>query len=174
MQSSKSCVQIWSVIIIINPLTARVVGAPQMILQPVFSICPFSPLPSGTCRTPGLSIPWCCLATSSFSLRYNQCFRLVIVLCRFIVRHPLLSDMDTLLHGQSEFFSLIGGGGGGGDSANECHEQNSGEGKKRAVVDNIREGWNWQNEENRSQNRSLWGPTADGALGQSCMLIVTA
>ena len=24
-----------------------------------------SPLPSGTCRTPGLSIPWCCLPTSS-------------------------------------------------------------------------------------------------------------
>ena len=44
-------------IIIINPLTARVVGAPQMILQPVFSIFPCSPLPSGTCRTPGLSIP---------------------------------------------------------------------------------------------------------------------
>ena len=54
------------IIIIINPLTARVVGAPQMILQPVFSIFPWSPLPSGTCRTPGLSIPWCCLPTSSF------------------------------------------------------------------------------------------------------------
>ena len=54
------------IIIIINPLTARVVGAPQMILQPVFSIFPCSPLPSGTCRTPGLSIPWCCLPTSSF------------------------------------------------------------------------------------------------------------
>ena len=26
---------------------------------------PCSPLPSGTCRTPGLSIPWCCLPTSS-------------------------------------------------------------------------------------------------------------
>ena len=45
------------IIIIINPLTARVVGAPQMILQPVFSIFPCSPLPSGTCRTPGLFIP---------------------------------------------------------------------------------------------------------------------
>ena len=44
------------IIIIINPLTARVVGAPQMILQPVVSIFPYSPLPSGTCRTPGLSI----------------------------------------------------------------------------------------------------------------------
>ena len=36
-----------------------------MISQPVFSIFPCSPLPSGTCRTPGLSIPWCCLPTSS-------------------------------------------------------------------------------------------------------------
>ena len=44
-------------IIIINPLTATVVGAPQMILQPVFSIFPCSPLPSGTCRTSGLSSP---------------------------------------------------------------------------------------------------------------------
>ena len=54
------------IIIIINSLTARIVGAPQMILQLVFSIFPFSPLPTGTCRTPGLSIPWCCLPTSSF------------------------------------------------------------------------------------------------------------
>ena len=54
------------IIIIINSLTARVVGAPQMILQPVLSIFPCSPLPSGTCRTPGLSIPWCCLPISSF------------------------------------------------------------------------------------------------------------
>ena len=46
-------------------LTVRIVGAPQMILQPVFSIFPCSPLPSGTCQTPGLSIPWCCLHTSS-------------------------------------------------------------------------------------------------------------
>ena len=53
-------------VIIINPSTAGVVGAPQMILQPVFSIFPCSPLPSGTCRTPGLSIPSCCLPTSSF------------------------------------------------------------------------------------------------------------
>ena len=49
----------------IYPLTVRVVRAPQMISQPVFSIFPCFPLPSGTCRTPGLSIPWCCLTTSS-------------------------------------------------------------------------------------------------------------
>ena len=45
------------IIIIINPLTARVVWAPQMISQPVSFIFPCSPLPSGTCRTQGLSIP---------------------------------------------------------------------------------------------------------------------
>ena len=44
------------IIIVISPLTVRVVGAPQMILQPVFSIFPCSPLPSGTFRTPGVSI----------------------------------------------------------------------------------------------------------------------
>ena len=50
---------------LIYPLTARVVGAPQMISQPVSSTLPCSPPPSGTCRTPGLSIPCCCLSTSS-------------------------------------------------------------------------------------------------------------
>ena len=49
----------------IYPLTARVVGAPQMISQPVSSIFPCSALPCGTWWTPGLSIPWCCLPTSS-------------------------------------------------------------------------------------------------------------
>ena len=52
-------------IIIIHPLLARVVGAPQMISQHVFSIFPCSSLPSGTWRTPGLSIPRCCLPASS-------------------------------------------------------------------------------------------------------------
>ena len=55
--SFASKVRLYIIIIIINPLTARVVEAPQMILQPVFSIFPCSPLPSGTCQTPGLSIP---------------------------------------------------------------------------------------------------------------------
>ena len=61
------------IIIIINPLTVRVVGAPQMILQPVFSIFPCSPLPSGTCRTPGLSIPWCCFPLSALSSSPFHC-----------------------------------------------------------------------------------------------------
>ena len=51
------------IIIIIYSLTARVVGAPQMISQPVSSILPCSQLPSRTWRTPGLSIPWCCPPT---------------------------------------------------------------------------------------------------------------
>ena len=45
------------------PFTAGVVGAPQMTSQPVSSIF-LSPLAFGTCRTPGLSIPCCCLPTS--------------------------------------------------------------------------------------------------------------
>ena len=51
-------------IIIINLLDARAVGPPQTTLQPVFSSFRCSPLPSGICRTPDLSIPWC-LPTSS-------------------------------------------------------------------------------------------------------------
>ena len=42
------------IIIIINPLTARVV---KMILQPVFSIFPCSPLPSGTCQLQACPFP---------------------------------------------------------------------------------------------------------------------
>ena len=53
------------IIIIIYLRTARAVGAPQMISQPVSYIFPCSPLPSGTCRTPGLSIPGCFLPISS-------------------------------------------------------------------------------------------------------------
>ena len=53
------------IIIIIYPLTAMVAGAPQMTSQPVSSIFLCSPLPSGTWRPLGLSIPWCYLPTSS-------------------------------------------------------------------------------------------------------------
>ena len=63
--------KIWTYIIIctciiIYPLTMRVIGAPQMISQPVSSISACSQLPFGTWQTPGLSIPWCCLSTSTF------------------------------------------------------------------------------------------------------------
>ena len=46
-----------TVVIIIYPLTASVVVAPHVVSQPVSSISPCSPLPYGTWRTPGLSIP---------------------------------------------------------------------------------------------------------------------
>ena len=52
-------------IIIINPSTVRVIGAPQMISQSLSFVFLCSPLPSRIGRTPGLSIPWCCLSTSS-------------------------------------------------------------------------------------------------------------
>ena len=48
---------------LIYALPAEVVGAPQMTLQPVSSIFLCSALPSGTWRTPGLSIHWRCLNT---------------------------------------------------------------------------------------------------------------
>ena len=48
------------------PLTAGAVGAPQLTSQPVSPVSFCSPLPSGTWRTPGLSIPWC--LTTSFSV----------------------------------------------------------------------------------------------------------
>ena len=51
------CKYIIIIIIIIYPFTATVVGAPQMTSQPVSSIVPCFQLPSGTCQTPGLSIP---------------------------------------------------------------------------------------------------------------------
>ena len=44
---------------------ATAIGAPQMTSQPVSSILLRSPLPSGTWRTPGLSISWYYLPTSS-------------------------------------------------------------------------------------------------------------
>ena len=42
---------------VLKPFAAGVIGAPGMTSQPVSSVFPCSPLPSGTCRTPGLSIP---------------------------------------------------------------------------------------------------------------------
>ena len=46
------------------PLNIQSIRAPKMTSQPVSSIFLCSPLPSGTWRTPGMSIPWCCLPTS--------------------------------------------------------------------------------------------------------------
>ena len=66
---------------LICPLTSKVVWALQMISQPVSSIFPCSPLPSGTWRTPGLSISWCWLPTSSCVCRVS--FPLSLCLARW-------------------------------------------------------------------------------------------
>ena len=82
------------IIIIINPLTARVFWAPQMISQPVSSIFPCSPLPSGTWWTLGLSIPWCCLSTSSsVCLVY---FPLSLCLARWFWPDPMNGRHDHI------------------------------------------------------------------------------
>ena len=68
-------------IFIINitfPLTARVVGALEMISQSISSIFMCSPLPCGTWRTPGLSIPWCCLTTSFLSALSSSSFHFAL------------------------------------------------------------------------------------------------
>ena len=45
------------IIIIINPLTARVAGAPQMILQPLFSIFPVLHCPLGLAELQACPFP---------------------------------------------------------------------------------------------------------------------
>ena len=58
------------IIIIINPLTARVVGAPQIILQPIFSIFPVLHCPLGlaelqACPFPNVVFPSLPLSASN-------------------------------------------------------------------------------------------------------------
>ena len=85
--SNKSCKKHNSHLCLIYPLTARLVGAPQMILQLVSSIFPCSPLPSGTWWTPGLSILWFCLPTSSpVCLVF---FPLSLCLARWFLQDPM-------------------------------------------------------------------------------------
>ena len=92
------------IIIIIYPLTARVVWTPQMILQPVFSIFPCSPLPSGTWPTPGLSIPWCCLPISSSDcLVFSPLFT---VPCKMVLARP--DEWDTWpCHCSLRLFTMV-------------------------------------------------------------------
>ena len=66
-------------------LTAWVVWAPQMTSQPISSIFLCSPLPSVTWQTPGLSIPWCCLPTSSCVCRI---FFPLSVPCKMVLARP--------------------------------------------------------------------------------------
>ena len=70
-----------SLSIIIYPLTARVIGSPQMLSKSISSIFPCSQLPSGTWRTPSLSIPWCLPTSSSICLVF---FPLSMCLARWI------------------------------------------------------------------------------------------
>ena len=75
---SQMYVDMQLIIIIINPLTARVVGAPQMILQPVFSIFPFLHCPLGlgelqACPSPEVVFPplfQSALSSSPFTARW--------------------------------------------------------------------------------------------------------
>ena len=81
-------------LIIIYPLTARVAGALQIISLPVSSIFPRSPLSSGTWWTPGLSIPRCCLPTSS-----SVCL-VFFPLSRYLARPSCISDGHKIIVGQ--------------------------------------------------------------------------
>ena len=80
------CTQLHSSHHLIYPLTARIVGAPQMSSQPVSSIFLCSPLPSGTWQTPGLSVPWCCLPPSSSV--YLVFFLPFTVPCKMVLARP--------------------------------------------------------------------------------------
>ena len=101
--------KIWTYIIIctciiIYPLTMRVIGAPQMISQLVSPIFPCSPLPFGTWRTPGLSIPWCCpLKSSSVCLVF---FPLFTVPCKMVLARP--DELETCpYHCSLHLFTIV-------------------------------------------------------------------
>ena len=47
----------------------------------------YSPLPSETCRTPGLFIPWCRLSASSF-IRLVYFFTSFTALCKLVLARP--------------------------------------------------------------------------------------
>ena len=91
---------IFIIIIIINPLTARIVGAPHMILQPVFSSFPCSPPPSGTCRTPGLML------SSHLFLCLPCLFPPFTVPCKMVLARP--DEQETWPHHRSpRLFTII-------------------------------------------------------------------
>ena len=98
---------IWSLLVLTftftYPLTAGVLWIPQMTSQPVSSIFLCSPLRSGTWRTPGPSIPWCCLPTSSSV--YLVFFLLSLCLARWFLPDEITGVMSIPL----QFASLFGG-----------------------------------------------------------------
>ena len=95
------CFKGFYITIIIYSLTAKVIGTPQMISQPVFSIFPCSPTPSGTWRTPGLSIPWCCLPTSSSVCSLPRLLPPFTVPCKMLSRPD---ERETSLYDRQEVF----------------------------------------------------------------------
>ena len=96
----------WITLIDYQSHLARVVGTLQMILQLVSSIFPCSSLLSGTWRTPGLFIPWCCLHTSS-----SVCFvffPLLLCLARWFWPDLMNGKLD---HTTAVYISLQWSGG---------------------------------------------------------------
>ena len=98
------CNRVSSFIIIIYPLTARVVGESQIVSQLVSSIFLCSPLPSGTWRTSVLPIPWCCLPTS-----FSVCLVfLLLQLCLARWFWPdLMSGRHVHYHCSVRFFTTV-------------------------------------------------------------------
>ena len=92
---------------LIYPLTTRVVWAPQMISQPVSSIFPCSPLRSGTCRTPGLSIH--SLMLSSHIVLCLPCLLLPFTVpCKMVLARPGLDglNMQNKWHNNRDMYHL--------------------------------------------------------------------
>ena len=78
-----------------------------MISQPVSSIFPCSALPSGTLRTPGLSIPWCCLPTSS-----SLCLVFVRPFtepCKIVLARPDERETWPYRHFSLRLFAMVRG-----------------------------------------------------------------
>ena len=93
--------------------SAGVVGPPQMTSQPVSSAFLCSPLPSGTWRTPGRSIPWWCFHTSfSVCLVFSLSCPPLLSLCLARLfrpdlingRHVHTTSVCVSLHDSQEVF----------------------------------------------------------------------
>ena len=92
------------IIIIIYPSTVRVAGAPQMFLQPVSSIFPCSPLPSGTWRTQACPFPDVVFLPLLLSALSSSPFHFTVP-CNTVLARPHEQEMSIRLH----FVSLYDG-----------------------------------------------------------------
>ena len=97
--------------------------------------------------------------------RFDQCFRLAIVKFQFVGGHPRLNVMDALLHELNEFINLLWRG-----IFLQLSVISNRVMKDRLAVHNIRERCGIQNEENRSQDRSLWDFATDGHWGRATVV----